>query len=297
MKKVRSLVRFAIKKGVFKYLGDKSYLKLLYWSYMGKKLHLKNPKRFTEKLQWLKLYDRKPYYTAMVDKYTAKEYAAAIIGSEYIIPTLGVWDSPDEIDFDQLPGKVVLKTTHDSGTVKVIDQSKGFDRDALIQYFKTRQQRNLANLTKEWPYQGVKPRIIAEQYIEGPETETGEHELRDYKFFSFNGIVKCMKIDYDRFTCHHANYYGRNRERLPFGEKKFPSDETKVVELPVHFDEMVHLAEKLAKDIPFIRVDFYEANGKVYFGELTFFPASGLGPFEPDEWDYTLGSWLKLPID
>lgn len=297
MKKVRSLVRFAIKKGVFKYLGDESYLKLLYWAFMGKKLHLKNPKRFTEKLQWLKLYDRKPYYTAMVDKYTAKEYAAAIIGSEYIIPTLGVWDCPDEIDFDKLPDKVVLKTTHDSGTVKVIDQSKGFDRDALIRYFKTRQQRNLADLTKEWPYQGVKPRVIAEQYIEGVETETGEHELRDYKFFSFNGIVKCMKIDYDRFTCHHANYYGRNRERLPFGEKKFPSDETKAVELPVHFDEMVHLAEKLAKDIPFIRVDFYEANGKVYFGELTFFPASGLGPFEPDDWDYTLGSWLELPID
>lgn len=286
-----------MKKGFFSHLGDASYLKLLYWTYMGKKLDLKKPKRFTEKLQWLKLYERKPQYPEMVDKYSAKEYAAAIIGQTHIIPTIGVWDSPRDIDFDKMPDRYVLKTTHDSGTVRIIDRTKEFDKDSLIKYLEQRQKRNLANLTREWPYQEVKPRIIAEEYMESTETASGDHELRDYKFFCFNGTVKCMKIDYDRFTCHHANYYGRNRERLPFGEKKFPSDETKAVMLPVHFDEMVEFAEKLAKGIPFLRVDFYEVNERVYFGEMTFFPASGLGAFEPDEWDYTLGSWLELPAD
>lgn len=291
------MVKIAMKKGFFSHLGDASYLKLLYWTYMGKKLDLKKPKRFTEKLQWLKLYERKPQYPEMVDKYSAKEYAAAIIGQTHIIPTIGVWDSPRDIDFDKMPDRYVLKTTHDSGTVRIIDRTKEFDKDSLIKYLEQRQKRNLANLTREWPYQEVKPRIIAEEYMESTETASGDHELRDYKFFCFNGTVKCMKIDYDRFTCHHANYYGRNRERLPFGEKKFPSDETKAVMLPVHFDEMVEFAEKLAKGIPFLRVDFYEVNERVYFGEMTFFPASGLGAFEPDEWDYTLGSWLELPAD
>ena len=263
---------------------------------MGKKLDLKNPKRFTEKMQWLKLNDRKPYYSKMVDKYCAKEYAAAIIGQEYIIPTLGVWDSPREIEFEKLPNRCVLKTTHDSGTIRIIDRSKGFDKDSLISYFEERQNRNLANLTREWPYQGVEPRIIAEQYIEGTENASGDHELRDYKFFCFNGVVKCMKIDYDRFTCHHANYYSRNKERLPFGEKRFPSDDSKTIKLPTHFDEMLQLAEKVSKGMPFLRVDFYEVNDQIYFGEMTFYPASGLGAFEPDEWDYTLGSWLHLPV-
>lgn len=296
MKKVRTLIKIAIKKGVFSRLSDELYLKLLYWTNMGKKLDLNDPKRFTEKMQWLKLNDRKTYYSKMVDKYYAKEYAAAIIGQEYIIPTIGVWDSPRDIEFEKLPNKCVLKTTHDSGTIRIIDRSKGFDIDSIISYLEERQNRNLANLTREWPYQGVKPRIIAEQYIEGTENASGDYELRDYKFFCFNGVVKCMKIDYDRFTCHHANYYGRNKERLPFGEKRFPSDETKTIKLPMHFDEMLQLAEKLSKGMPFLRVDFYEVNDQIYFGEMTFYPASGLGAFEPDEWDYTLGSWLHLPV-
>ncbi len=285
-----------MKKGFFNCLGDEPYLKLFYWIYMGKRLNLKNPKRFTEKLQWLKIHDRKPYYSTMVDKYAAKEYVAGIIGQEYIIPTYGVWDSPRDIDFDALPDQFVLKTTHDSGTVRIIDKSKGFDKEALIDYFEGRQKRNLGIIAREWPYKQVKPRIIAEQYLEGPETASGEHDVRDYKFFCFNGIVKCMKVDYNRFTCHHTNYYGRNKERLPFCERRLPSDDSQTIELPVHFDEMVSLAEMLAKDIPFLRADFYEVNDKVYFGELTFFPASGASsPFEPDEWDYTLGSWIKLP--
>ncbi len=295
MKKFNTLLRIMVRKGLLKWVPDKPYLQILYYAYMGRRLHLKNPKRFTEKLQWLKIFDRKPNYSTMVDKYAAKEYVAKVIGEEHIIPTIGVWDSMKQIDFDKLPNKFVLKTTHDSGTVRIIDQSKGFDQDNLIRYFESRQKRKLGELTREWPYKNVKPRILAEEYLESDETQSGDHELRDYKFFCFNGIVKCMKIDYDRFTNHHANYYGRDKKRLPFGEIKFPSDDSKTIELPKHFDEMIQLAEKLAKDIPFVRIDFYEVNSKVYFGEMTFYPASGLGPFEPDEWDYTLGSWLELP--
>lgn len=294
MKKIKTLIKAFVHKGLLIWLPDQPYLRLLYWAYIGKKLDIKNPKRFTEKLQWLKIYDRKPNYRTMVDKYEAKVYVAKIIGGEYIIPTLGVWDTSREIDFDKLPNKFVLKTTHDSGTVRIIDQSKEYDKGDLIKYFESRQKRNLGRITREWPYMNVKPRIIAEQYLEASETKS-DNELRDYKFFCFNGIVKCMKIDYDRFTNHHANYYGRDKKRLPFGEIKFPSDDSKTIELPKHFDEMIQLAEKLAKDIPFVRIDFYEVNSKVYFGEMTFYPASGLGPFEPDEWDYTLGSWLELP--
>lgn len=228
----------------------------------------------------------------MVDKYTAKDYVAEKIGESYVIPTIGVWNSPEMIDFDRLPDKVVLKTTHDSGGIRIIDKKEGYDREEIMRFLRYRMSRNLSNITREWPYRGVKPRIIAEEYLEDTCSDT--HELRDYKFFCFSGKVKMMKIDYDRFTNHHANYYGRNRELLPFIEIKYPRDLSKDIQLPSHFDEMISLAEKLSDGLRFLRVDFYEINDKVYFGELTFYPASGFGPFEPDEWDLTIGSWLDL---
>ena len=180
--------------GMFNWLPDEPYLKILYRAYMGKRLNLEHPRSYNEKLQWLKLYDRKNLYSKMVDKYEAKLYASSIIGDEYIIPTLGVWNSPSEIDFDNLPDKFVLKTTHDSGGIQIIDKKKGYDKEKIAEFFKKRMGRNLYKITREWPYKNVKPRIIAEEYMEDKKTK----ELRDYKFFCFNGVVKALFIATDR---------------------------------------------------------------------------------------------------
>lgn len=271
-------------------LPDKAYLSLRFRLSMGKKLDLRNPKTFNEKLQWLKLYDRKPEYTMMVDKCEVKKYVAEKIGQEYIIPTLGVWDNFDEIDFSELPDQFVLKCTHDSGSVVICHDKEHFDETKAKAYLREKMQCNLYWHGREWPYKDVKPRIIAEKYME--DAATGE--LRDYKFFCFNGKVKCFKIDFDRFTKHRANYYTSEEELLPFGEVVCPPDFSRELAMPHSLKKMIELAEKLSADIPFLRVDFYEVNKQIYFGELTFFPASGFGKFEPEEWDYTFGNWISL---
>ena len=285
----RAMLRFE-RKGYFNCLSDKQYLKLMFRVNMGRKLNLKNPKTYNEKLQWLKLYDRKPEYTQMVDKYEAKKYIAERIGEEYIIPTLGVWDKFDDIDFDALPDQFVLKCTHDSGGLVICHDKSQLDISAARSKLEKSLARNYYLRGREWPYKDVKPRIIAEQYI----TIDGESP-NDYKFFCFDGVVRCFKIDYDRFKGHRANYYGPDGDLLRFGETVCPPDFERSVSLPQLKNDMIALAEKLSFGHPFLRVDFYEIGQQIYFGELTFFPASGFGPFVPEEWDYTLGSWIKLP--
>ena len=268
-----------------KFIPDKIYIKKIYKQMMGKELDLKNPKTFNEKLQWLKLYDRKKEYTKMVDKYEAKEYVANIIGDEYIIPTIGIYNSFDEIDFDKLPKQFVMKCTHDSGgNVVCRDKSKLNIEEAKEKI------NNYYWKWREWPYKHVKPRIIIEEYMEDKKTK----ELRDYKFFCFDGKAKFMFIATDRLI-HETkfNYYDMNFKLLPFIQH-YPNDKRKI-EKPKNFDKMKKLAEKLSKGIPQIRVDFYEINGKVYFGELTFCHFAGVTPFEPEEWDYKLGEYIKLP--
>lgn len=280
-----------IKENMKRILPNSLYLKLTYYKRIGKKLNLKSPQTFNEKLQWLKLYNRKPEYTKMVDKYEAKQYVEKIIGKEYIIPTLGIWNKFEDIDFDKLPNQFVLKCTHDSGGVIICKDKKEFEKDKAREEINICLKANYFYRSREWPYKNVKPRIIAEQYMEDNKSK----ELRDYKFFCFNGKVKCFKIDFDRFLQHRANYYDTSLKILPFGEAICPPDYNRNLEIPEQINKMIMLAEKLSKDIPFLRVDFYEVNGKIYFGELTFFPASGLGKFTNEEWDKTLGSWIELP--
>lgn len=280
-----------IKENMKRILPNSLYLKLTYYKRLGKKLNLKSPQTFNEKLQWLKLYNRKPEYTKMVDKYEAKQYVEKIIGKEYIIPTLGIWNKFEDIDFDKLPNQFVLKCTHDSGGVIICKDKKEFEKDKAREEINICLKANYFYRSREWPYKNVKPRIIAEQYMEDNKSK----ELRDYKFFCFNGKVKCFKIDFDRFLQHRANYYDTSLKILPFGEAICPPDYNRNLEIPEQINKMIMLAEKLSKDIPFLRVDFYEVNGKIYFGELTFFPASGLGKFTNEEWDKTLGSWIELP--
>lgn len=257
---------------------------------MNRKLNLKNPQTFNEKLQWLKLYDRKNEYVQMVDKYLVKELVKEALGEEYIIPTLAVWERPEDIDFTDLPNQFVIKWNHDSGSVVVCKDKNTFDCEVAIRKLKKHNELNGYWFGRERPYKKVKPRIIAEKYMEDPVSG----ELRDYKFFCFNGKVKCFKVDFDRFIEHRANYYNEKGVLLPFGEALCPPKPEKELILPDEIPQMIMFAETLAKNIPFVRIDFYDVNGKIYFGEITFFPASGFGSFTPEEWDFTLGRWLSL---
>lgn len=272
---------------------DKLFLTLRYRFKMGKWINWKHPKRFTEKLQWLKLYNRKPEYTSMVDKCLVKEYVAKKIDSKYIIPTIGVWDSVETIEWDKLPNQFVLKTTHGGGGngVVICKDKSSFDKQEASEKLIKSLGKDIYSTYREWPYKNVRKRIIAEQLIKNDSIG----ELRDYKFFCFHGQVKFFKIDMGRFIEHHANYYTPEGTLLPFGEKDFMPDINAKVEMPKQLGKMIELAETLSAHLPFLRVDFYETDENIYFGELTFFPAGGMGKFSPDEWDIKLGNLIKLP--
>lgn len=272
-------------------IPDKIFLTCRFRQLLGYNINWNEPKTFNEKLQWLKLYDRKPIYTKMVDKYAVKEYVADKIGWEYIIPTIGVWDDFDEIDFNTLPNQFVLKCTHDSGGVVICRDKASFDKDVARKKIRASLSRNFYYIGREWPYKNVKPRIIAEAYMEDHSTA----ELRDYKFFCFNSVAKCYKVDFDRFISHKANYFTKDGGIMKFGEDVCPPDFEKTIPVPANLEKMKELAEKLSIEAPFLRVDFYDVDGHIYFGELTFYPASGFGKFIFDGNDELLGSWIKLP--
>lgn len=274
-----------------KLIPDMLYLKIKYRVKMGRRLCLSNPQTFNEKLQWLKLYNREPIFSEMVDKLRAKEYVGKIIGKEYIIPTLGVWNKFEDIDFMLLPNQFVLKCTHNSGGIVICKDKKSLDFVAAKEKINKSIKQDFYIYGREWPYKKVKKHIIAEKLMIDNKTE----ELRDYKFFCFNGVCRIFKIDFDRFTEHRANYYDCDGNLLNLGESVCPPDFERNIHLPENLETMIKLAEKLSTNLPFLRVDFYEVNGKVYFGELTFYPASGFGSFTDEEWDKKLGSWVKLP--
>ena len=281
-----------IGKKVVRLIPSKIWLSYLFKSKMGYPMDWKNPKTFNQKLQWLKVYDRNPLYTTMVDTYEVKKYVAEKIGEEYIIPTLGVWDNFDQIDFDVLPDQFVLKCTHDSGGLIICRDKAKLDKVAARKMFKVCLSRNPYDVSREWPYKNVKPRIIAEQYMENEAT----HDLRDYKFFSFDGDTKAMFIATERASDTEEtkfDFFDMDYNHLDF-RNGHPNADV-LPEKPACFDEMHALANKLSKGIPQVRVDFYEVNGRVYFGEMTFFHWSGMKPFEPEKWDRIFGDWIKLP--
>lgn len=271
---------------------DKLYIKWRFYLTMGYKLNLDNPKSFNEKLQWLKLYNRKPEYTQMVDKYEAKKYVANLIGEEYIIPTLGVWDKFEDIDFDKLPNQFVLKTTHGGGGKDVIickDKSK-FDFIECEKVMARSMKHNIYTKFREWPYKNIKPRIIAEEYV-----TNGGSFINDYKFFCFNGEPKAMLVASGRYvepeTCF--DYFDMDFNHFPF-EQGGPNY-NKPIPKPALFEEMKVVAKKLSQGLPHARIDLYEVNGCVKFGEITFFDSSGFAEFKPKKWNYIFGSWIELP--
>lgn len=273
-------------------MSDKAYLAYMYKTAFGNKLDIKDPKTFNEKLQWLKLYNRNPEYCKLVDKYDVKQYISDTIGEQYVIPTLGVWEHFEDIDFDVLPNQFVLKCTHDSGSVIICRDKLTFDKAAAEKKITKKLNSNLFWHGREWPYKDLKPRIIAEKYME----DVNNPELNDYKFFCFAGVPKFLYLS--QGLSNHAtarvSYVSLEWERMPFGRTDFKEFE-ELPQKPVNFDLMVELSQKLSADIPFLRVDFYDINGKLYFGELTFYPGAGFTVLKPEKWDKKIGEWIELP--
>ncbi|MBD3921515.1 glycosyl transferase [Paenibacillus sp. PR3] len=257
---------------------------------MGKKLNLNDPQTFNEKLQWLKLYDRNPLYTRLVDKYEVRKYIAETIGEQYLIPLLGVWNSFDEIDFERLPNQFVLKCTHDSGGLVICKDKSKLDLKQARRKINHCIKKNYFYNTREWPYKNVKPRIIAEQFIK----DDIDDDLKDYKLICFNGEVKCTFVCTNRHTGAglHMTFYDNDWRVMPF-ERHYPK-ESVPIRRPAHFEKMKEIAEQLSSRMALVRIDFYEVKGKLYFGEVTFYPGSGFEEFTPDSYDYLLGSWINL---
>ena len=268
---------------------DEFYLKVDYFLSLGKRLNLKNPTTFNEKLQWLKLHDKRNEYTQMVDKYAVKQYVKASIGEEYVIPTLKVWENPDDIDITQLPNQFVLKCTHDSGCVIFCRDKSSFDLEKAKKRLAKQLKKEFYLEHREYPYKNVKPRIIAEELL----VDESGIELKDYKFFCFNGKCRMLFVISGRPDHTRLDFLDTDFNLLPF-ERGYPQS-GKIPHKPRSFAKMIELSEKLSRDIPFVRVDFYEVNNSPLFGELTFFPGSGCEPFKPEDWDTIVGEWLVLP--
>lgn len=275
-----------------KFIPDKIYLQLMYYKHFHKFIDFKNPKTFNEKINWLKLYNRKPEYTQMVDKYAVRKYIAEKLGEEYLIPLLGVWNDPHEIDFDKLPNQFVLKWNHDSGSVIVCKDKTKLNIAEAVAMLASKKNHNGYWYGREWPYKNVKPLVIAEQYMEDVKTS----ELRDYKFFCFDGVAKALYVATERQKENEEvkfDFYDMDFKHLDMSQGH--PNAAICPAKPNNFEEMRRLAEKISAEIPHLRVDFYEVNGKTYFGELTFSHFSGMVPFNPEKWDDTFGSWINLP--
>lgn len=276
------------------FVSDELYLKMLFKHRVGYSLNLDNPRTFCEKLQWLKLNDKHLEYTKMVDKVAAKDYVASVIGNEYIIPTYGVWDNVDAIEWAKLPKQFVIKVSHDSGGVVICRDKSRLDINHAKKKLQKGWNRNFYNFTKEYPYRNVKPRVIAEKLL----VDEGHIDLPDYKFFCFNGKPKFCQVIRDRNTKETIDFYDMEWKHQEFyGLNPVARPGAVPVARPVPLEEICDCCKKLAAGIPFLRVDFYVVNNKPYFGELTFFPLSGLGCFTPRDWDLSLGEMIMLKYE
>jgi len=275
---------------ILKLLPTRLFLYLQYRRRTGQKLNLKNPILYNEKLQWLKLHDKNKEYINLVDKYEVREYVKKNIGEEYLVPNYGVWNTPDEIPFNDLPEQFVLKCTHDSGGVFICNNKKEADFSSICNFLRKQLKTNHYYNSREWPYKFIKPRIIADELL----IDNSEGGLKDYKIFCFNGEPKIIQVDLDRFTSHKRNFYSTEWVYQNFSIK-YPSAPNIVIQKPQSLELMLDLAKKLSFDKIHVRVDFFILNNKIYFGELTFFHGSGCEQFTPPEWNKTFGDWIIIP--
>ncbi len=289
LKRPLKLFRILGNRGFFNWIPDKIYLKIIYYCEVGKCLNLKNPKTFNEKIQWLKLYDRKPEYISYVDKYEVRKYISETIGDEYLIPLIDVYDNVDDIDWQKLPDQFVLKCTHGSSSNIICRNKAKLNIKSTKKQLKKWMNKSWFWFGREWPYKHIKPRIICEKYM----VDESNYELKDYKFFCFSGEPRLLFVATDRPTDTKFNFYNLDFELINM--KQYYQNSNKLISKPKGFEKMIELSKKLSENLPHVRVDFYDVNGKIYFGELTFYHFSGFKRFEPNYYDELLGEWLLLP--
>lgn len=279
----------------FRLLPDAMYLRMTFWIRNGKRLNLRNPVTYCDKINWLKLHDKHEEYTQLVDKLAVRDYIKDKLGDGYSFPLLGTWSKFDEIDFDSLPNCFALKCNHDSGSVKIIRDKSALTRSDFAElkaHFDKAVQGNPFFAGREYPYKNVKACILAEQYMESDDGE----EIRDYKFLCFHGVPKIMYVYSNIDGKHYKDYFDMDYTWLPIinENEKFVSRSKEPPQKPKSFEEMKRLSAFLSKEMKHVRVDFYEIGGKVYFGEFTFFHCGGFWPMKPEEWEYRLGAWIDL---
>lgn len=279
-------------RGKYDSMDDEEYLKRKYKSIFDMELDLENPVTYNQKIQWLKLYYRRPDYTQYVDKYEVRSFVSKTIGEEYLVPLLGVWNSPKDIEFEKLPSKFVLKCNHNSGLGMYICKNKDeIDVEQVVLGLEKGLKQDYYLTGREWPYKNVKRKVIAEKFL----VDESGIDLKDYKLYCFDGKVKLIMINSDRNSQSKtkADYFDENFNHISmtWGYEQSLNPPRK----PAHFEKMKTLAEKLSEGMPHVRVDFYVADDRVYFGEMTFFDGSGFDAFGEKKYANMLGEWIKLP--
>ncbi|WP_350022544.1 ATP-grasp fold amidoligase family protein [Turicibacter sanguinis] len=290
-KNPKRVVLYLLNINICKIIPDKLFLRLKYRLRIEKKLDLDNPKSFNEKIQWLKINDRKSEYTIMSDKYKVRDYISDKIGQEYLIPLLGCYDCYEEIDFTILPKKFVLKANHTSGDVFICTDKEKIDHATLRKTLNRWLKRDYYSIHREWPYKNIEPKIICEEFLEDSLTD----DIKDYKFMCFNGEPKLILLCQNRQSKKglEIDFYDIEWNLLDLKREKTPCSNN-YSNKPVNYELMKDLAKRLSENIPFVRVDFYEVNNKLYFGEMTFYPAAGFEKFNPEIYDNILGDWIDI---
>lgn len=287
-RKIRNFLRYSLS-----FMPDSLYLRIYYFAMNGHMLHLKNPKGYNEKLQWLKLHDKHPEYSVLVDKYRVRQVIAEKLGEGYLFPLLGNWESFDDINFDELPNEFVLKCNHDSGSVKIINDKSALTPEALRElkeFYDRSMSHDFFYAGREYPYKGIKPCILAEKLMK--DEKEGPAGIKDYKFFCFDGVPKMMFVATDRSTDCRFDFFDMDFNHLPI--ENIHPNAVRPIQKPALFEEMKEIAAKLSQGMRHVRIDLYELNGKIYFGEYTFFHGGGFCLFGPEEWEQKLGSWIDL---
>lgn len=285
------LYSLATSRGLTCWVPDELHLKMMHRAHVGRWPNLDKPRTFNEKLQWLKLNDHNPLYNTLVDKYTVKQWVANRIGSEYVTKTYARWDSTRDVDISSLPERFVLKTNHDCGGIAICRDRATFDLEAALSKLSKHLSTNYYWGSREWPYKDVKPCVFAEEYLE----PDASGDLPDYKLFCFSNSKIITLLITDRFTKAGVTqtFFDEEWHLMELTEGGHPTRPNSPK--PKFFDEMKRLASILSSDLPFVRVDFYESEGRLLFGEMTLYPKSGFECFDPEEWNIRLGSWINFP--
>ncbi len=277
---------------LFRLLPDKIYLKIKYKLVIGKKLNLQHPITFNEKIQWLKLYDRNPIYTKLVDKYEVRKYIEDVIGEEYLIPMIGFYDSFREIDFNALPNQFVIKPNHTSGNVFICKDKSKINLNKLKKEVNRWLKRRYFWIHREWPYKNVKPKLVCEKYM----VDESNVELKDYKIHCFDGVPKMIQVDFGRFSNHRRNLYDIEWNYID-ASILYPQDPNTEIKKPTNLGKMIEISSILSKSFPYVRVDLYVIESNIYFGELTFHHGAGYEKFTPNDLGNKMGDWIKLPMN